>query len=102
MSTSVEIIAIAKTQAVSRLRYTPVTGDIPSELEFAYILGKVSVANCTYETASRIVQFTMYQPATIHVAAVRAYFTAIVSMHDAHCARGYGAPPNIIGNPLTC
>jgi hypothetical protein len=103
MSTAIaEIIAIAKTQAVSRLHYTPVTGAIPSEEEFVYILGKVNVSNCTLETASRIAQFTSYMPMTTHVAAVRAYFTAIVSMHDAHRIRGWGAPPNLLGNPLAC
>ena len=93
---------LAKKQEISRAFYTPVTGEIPSPEEFAFILGKVSVSNCTYETASRVVQFTTYMPMTSHVAAVRAYFEAIVSMHDAHRIRGYGAPPNLLGNPLTC
>jgi hypothetical protein len=100
--TIAEIKALAKTQAVSRLHYTPVTGAIPSEEEFAYILGKVSVTNCTHETASRIATFTTYMPMTIHVAAVRAYFEAIMSMHDAHRSRGWGTPPNLVGNPLAC
>jgi hypothetical protein len=93
---------LAKKQEISRGFYTPVTGEIPSPEEFAFILGKVSVSNCTRETASRIAVFTTYIPMTSHVAAVRAYFEAIVSVHDAHRDRGWGAPPNLLGNPLTC
>jgi hypothetical protein len=100
MSTVAEIKALAVTQAVSHSHYTPVTGEIPNSEEFAIILGKVNVTNCTRETASRIVQFATYQPMTIHVASICEYFKAIVSMHDAHRDRGYGIPPNLIGNPL--
>jgi hypothetical protein len=97
-----EIIALAKTQVISRSHYTPVTGAIPSEEEFAFIFGKVNVSNCTQETASCIVQFTTYIPTTTHVAAVRAYFEAIISMHDAYRIRGWGIPTNLLGNPLAC
>ena len=100
MSTVIEIIALAKTQAVSRLHYTPVTGEIPTPEEFSFIFGKVNSANCTLETASRITQYTTYITTTTHVAAVRAYFETIISAHEAHRAHKLGSPPNLFGNPL--